>query len=791
MSHANHNESQKYRRQHHKHGNHHRKPIAAAIGAMVLGLSWQPAQADTGIQEVVVTAQKSEENLQQMPMSISALTGEDMQKMGITDFNGVAKASPSIHFTTYPSSNMLTLYMRGQGINDPMQVTADGSVGLYQDGFYVGRALGAVFELADLERVEVLRGPQGTLYGRNTTGGAVNMISKEPTGQFGFKQSFTFGTRDLFRSLTTIDLPEWQNLSTKLTVLKSSEDGYVKNTGSGHDYGESNQLSGRLALHWQAADHFSADYFMETGHLDSTPLYFVNEAVARGGQVAGYTNADGPRSRTYRDIDLPLSSSRFENHGLTLTWDISDALTIKSLTGYRELKVDGYQDYAEGLGTAAGTNAITARDLINDHTFSQEFQFIGNALDDSIQYVSGLYYFRDSVSHYEDFFSGLQATPSYLNSVDKQRWVSADAKSMAAYGQVTWTPDILEQRLDLTLGARYTRDKRSATRDIVSVGNGPRFGGGPLVIGSELGASNNQDFSRFNPSATINYRWTDDFSTFAKASTGYRAGGSSEAAPIGSFNLTYGPEEVTAYEAGFKSYWFDHRVRLNAAVFYNKLKDMQMLISTDPADSSVVQGFNAGRATMKGGEFELLVQPIDDLSLGLNYAYLNAQFNGVKAPAGTIFDHTFNPSSPYSAGDDVKGLFVVPNAPKHSINASADYTFLHLEQSTLSAHLDYRSQSRMFTSALGGGDVPDQVSVSVPSYGLLNGRITWDVNLPRGDRAKISLWGNNLTNQYYPLQVTGLGGGAVPVGATPAGRTALGKAWSEPPSYGIDLVYEY
>ena len=772
------------------------RALTLAVAAVSLGAPL--AFANGAIEEVTVTAQKREENLQNTPIAISALSAETLEKMGISDFTDVAKASPSIHFTTYPSSNMLTLYMRGQGINDPMQITADGSVGLYQDGFYVGRALGAIFELADLERVEVLRGPQGTLYGRNTTGGAVNMISKRPTGEFGFKQSFTMGSRDLFRSLTTIDLPAWNDIAAKATILKSSQDGYVKNSGNSHDYGESEQLSGRLDLRWSVNDALTADYFFETGELNSTPLYFQNEQVAQSGRVAGYSKGDQPRHSTYRDIDLDEGTSRFENHGLTLTWDVSDSFAIKSLTSYRDLEVDIYQDYAEALGTGVSTNANAVYDAIQSHTFSQEFQFIGSALDDRIRYVSGLYYFRDSASHYEDFFTGINATPSYTSSVHKLRDVSAEARSLAAYGQVTWLPPILDDRLEATLGARFTRDKRDAERKLLtSIGSGAMFGGGTIAVpgSTEAPSANDQDFKRFNPALTLNYNWSDDLSTYAKVSTGYRAGGSSEAAPVGAFGLTYGPEKIVAYEAGMKSYWLDRRVRLNGAAFVSKLDDMQMLIATSPADSSVVQGFNAGKATIEGVEFDLLVQPVDDLSLGLNYAYLHSKFDSVEAPAGTIFDAASNPLSPYAAGDDIKGLFVVPNAPRHSITASADYTFWKFAASDISGHLDYRWQSHMYTSALGGSDVPDQVDVGVGAYGILNGKLTWAVDLPRGDRAKLSLWGKNLTDEYYATQVIGLGGGPVDVAAAPpgntAGRKALAQAWSEPASYGVEVVYEY
>lgn len=769
-----------------------RSLLALSIATLPIGAPM--AQAAGAIEEVTVTAQKREENLQNTPIAMAALSAETLEKMGIADFSDVARASPSIHFTTYPSSNMLTLYMRGQGINDPMQITADGSVGLYQDGFYVGRPLGAIFELADLERVEVLRGPQGTLYGRNTTGGAVNMIAKRPSGEFGFRQSFTLGSRDLFRSLTTIDLPAWNELAAKVTILKSSQDGYVKNSGDSHDYGEAEQLSGRLDLRWNVGDAITADYFFETGTLDSTPQYLQNAQVARSGRVAGYTKADSARRSTYRDIDLPESTSRFENHGLTLTWDISDAFTVKSLTGYRDLKVDGYQDYAEALGTAAGTNANFVYDAIQSHTFSQEFQFIGNALDDRIRYVSGLYYYHDSASHYEDFLTGLDARPAYASTVDKLRDVSAEAESLAAYGQVTWRPPILDDRFEATLGARYTRDKREAERKLLtSIGSGARFGGRTMTIpgSTERGVSNDQDFDRFNPSLTLNYNWSDDLSTYAKVATGYRAGGSSEAAPVGSFDLTYGPEKIVSYEGGVKSYWLDRRVRFNGAAFVNKLDDMQMLIATSPSDSSVVQGFNAGKATIEGVELDLLVQPVDDLSLSLNYAYLHTKFDSVDAPARTIFDAATNPLSPYAAGDDIKGLFVVPNAPRHSVTAAVDYTLWKFASSDLSAHFDYRWQSHMYTSALGGADVPDQVDVGVGAYGILNGKFTWAVDLPRGDRTRLSVWGKNLTDQYYATQVIGLGGGPVDVAGSSAGRKAIAEAWSEPPSYGVEVVYEY
>src|SRR5690554_4852863 len=281
----------------------------AALPLAVLAVIAGGAQAQ--IEEVVVTAQKRSENLQETPIAISALTSNDMEKRGILDYDDIVKSMPTLSQTPYPSSDLLILYMRGQGVSDPMQVTSDGSVGLYIDGLYISRPQGALFDLAGLERVEVLRGPQGTLYGRNTTGGAANLITAKQTGDFGFKQTLSFGSRDYFRSLTTVDLPAVGDLAAKLTVMKRNQDGYVKNAG-GADYGLNDQLGGRLALRWDAAENFTVDYSMETGTLESSPIYY--QSTIDTGLYPGYITGEKPSGKTYRPMDLKPSESVFEGH---------------------------------------------------------------------------------------------------------------------------------------------------------------------------------------------------------------------------------------------------------------------------------------------------------------------------------------------------------------------------------------------------------------------------------------------------------------------------------------------
>jgi iron complex outermembrane receptor protein len=660
--------------------------------------------------------------------------------------------------------------MRGMGNSNPVLLTSESAVGMYEDGFIIARPNAATFDLADVERVEVLRGPQGTLYGRNTTGGAINLVSRQPKGEFAFKQQLGAGSRDRFRSLTVLDLPSWGDIATRFTYLRSSVDGYVKNSGDSHDYGEERQQAGRATVHWQATPDFAVDYFFETGTLDSTPIYYQNASLDGMTLVPGhpYTDADTPRERTYRPIDLDLSTARFEGHGLTLSQDIDSGLTLRSLTGYRALRTDDYQDYAEAFGYS-----YISRGQLDTHHFSQEFTAVGNLLNDRINYTAGLYYFEESGSS-----SGMADIPSYAYS--SSSFLKGSAKSYAAYGQLIWTPDLLDDRLGFTLGARFTKDQRQAQRyQTISGTPAPDNGAGGTV-----------DFSRFNPSLTIDYRWSEDLSTYAKVATGYRAGGFYEAAPTGQFERTFAPEELTSFEVGLKSYWLDHRVRLNVAAFEARYRDMQLTLQVDPVNVGVTQIYNAGRSTLRGVETELLITPIEDMTVNLNYSYLDTVFNEVDVIPGTLFDHETNPLSPFTPGDNIKDLFALPHAPTHSVQLGTDYTFLRFSGGNLSAHLDYRWQARAYQTPASGTDVPGRQFNSQDSYGLLNGRLSLAIDLPRGDSASLAVWGRNLAHKDYQQHVITTGT-PVATAIQPAGYTSSAIAWSEPASWGIELQYQY
>jgi len=789
-------------------------------------------QTQEGIQEVVVTAERRVENLQKTPIAITAMSADQLNKQGVVDFAGVANASTSLNFTPYPSSsNTLILYMRGQGVADANQITQDGSVGLYEDGFYIARPQAETFDLADVDRVEILRGPQGTLYGRNTTGGAVNIISKKPTGDLDFKFSVDGGTRQYVRALGTIDLPKVAGgLSSKVTLLYSNLEGNVHNEG-GEDYNKEAQKGARFAARWDTGGMFTADYFWELGQIDSTPIYYQDSALS--GIVPGYPPNNSLVHQTWEPIPLPLSTAKFNGDGLTLSFKLNDSTVFKSLTGYRGLDSRFGQDYAsaftdpqtaaiQGLGppnfntfTQVGPLGFASSDVVQSNQITQEFQLVGS-IGSRFNYVGGLYYFEENANHAETVsVTGNTAaqvfappTPLFilpLSSVTP-RYVKAQAKSRAAYFQGTYQ---ITDPLSLTLGGRYTKDDRSAEREISTALS---VGGTPIPLPSETFATahNSLSFSKFNPAGTLNMAWTPDVNTYLRIATGYKAGGSSEAGPVGGFGLTFKPENVTTYELGLKSYWLEHRLRANVAVFHSDFKDMQLQFNVDPTNLAVVQGYNAGQAKVDGAEIELLFAPTNDLTLGLNYSYLNTKFDTVTAIPGTTFDPLYNPLSPYKVGDNVAAVFRLPYAPKNIATANLDWTMLHTHAGSLELALDYRFQDRQFDTATTGSAVPgSEQYYSIGPYGIMNGKLSWNFNVQNNKTLRVSLWAKNILDKQYPVHV--IGQGAVIPTCTPngsgqtglagcytgaaispvAGYTYQAIAWAAEPMYGAQIQYGF
>ena len=751
---------------------------AGLAGLMPAIAHAQSDDTSVGISDIVVTAQKKAENLQSTPIAITAFTGEALTSLGINSVADVASVTPSLYSAPYPNSpTTIQLYMRGQGVNNPLQMTKDGAVGMYLDGFYLSRPQSATMDMADIERIEVLRGPQGTLYGRNTTGGAVNIITRKPTGEAGLRQSLTLGNRDHVRTLTNIDAPALGPLALKGTFLHSRIDGWTKNDG-GEDFGMRQQTAGQIAARLTPSDSLTVDYNFDIGRVYSTPLYFVNSDLV--GFIPGYTV---DRKHTHRGINIDKSRMDFNGHALTLEWQASDALTLRSLSGYRRVSAEMTQYYLDVFSAPATGQVINIRpfDDIVTRQYSQEFQAVGN-LGDRLDFVGGLYYFREKGRHFQDTITALSTVSgASTGTVRTERFVDMVAESRAAFAQFTYTPAILDDRLDITVGLRYTEDKRRASRDLKSIFTMPSGGSFPTRP-IEVDVTNRQNFSKLNPAATINFRASSDLTIYAKYASGYRAGGSDESALF--FKETFAPETVSNFEVGLKSDWFDRRLRLNLAAFLMDYRDIQLDMPLRRNDPTINQTINAGKARIGGVEADLTIAPSKDLLLTASYAYLDSKIKEISARPGTVLDPAVNPDSGFTIGENVASRFTMAYAPRHAFSASADYTFLRIGDAKAVAHANYQWKDDAFASSPAGPAIIGRQFWAIPAFGTLDTRLTFSWDLASGSEAAIALWGRNVTDKKYKATVAAAGSPAT-------GFNGQSFAYGEPATYGVELSYKF
>ena len=728
-------------------------PLAAALALTTASTASTGVSAAALLEMVVVTAQFREESLQDTPIAIKAYDAETIQNMGFFNARDIGLASPSLQMPAYPfSSNNMALFVRGIGNADSIVLTKDNTVGLYYDGVYAARSTGLLADLGDLERVEVLRGPQGTLYGRNTTAGAINLITKKPTGELGLDQTLSVGNYSAFRSATHVNLPDMGGLKAKVSAVFNNRDGWVENEGANqvpgykyNDYYKDESDGYRLALRFDGIDNLLVDYSYDYSDMDSTPPYFQYGGPV-GGLSVGFMpitdsftdrldNTRSPTSGEKTAYYLPGSNTEVEGHNLTITWDFNENLTFTSITGYREFDDDVSQNFSESFGDAGSLETHT----VTDHEqFTQEFRLSGTY--DKISFVGGAYYFDESGDQAESQFvdrslvdevgiwalggdvvpdtpcgdgtDGLPSCfgfdvifPAYLGTYT----VKSDVESWAAFGQATYT---INDRVEITAGLRYTDDDRESSR----TNDGWIFNAFPP------GATDSQD-ERVDYTLIADFNIADNASVYIKTGTGFRSGGSSRNG--GDFNSSFGKEELVSYELGWKAEFAD-RFRVNGAVFYMENDDIILDYLPDPVNApSLVETFNSGTAEITGLELDLQAAVLDNLVLGLGYTYLDYDIDDAVFPDGIDRSNTTE----------------LVWAPEHAVAVTADYTY-PMDCGDLGFHLDYSWQDDQY--ALANTEFGE---VIVGDYGLLNGRISMaDIEMA-GGTWQFAVWGKNLTDE--------------------------------------------
>ncbi len=745
----------------------------AVLGCASAPISSANENAPT-LEEVIVTAEKREQSLQDVPTSIVALGEESLEKFNINELEDFGAKVPNVVTNEYFGiATTFRSFIRGVGAVT-VEVTQDPAVALYVDGIYVGSSFGGSFESSELERVEILRGPQGTLYGRNATGGAINLISKKPElDQFSFSQTLTSGNYGKLRSNTTINIPLGDKAAARIGYLVSERDGWVENNGAGEDYGVEDRRGARLALRAEPNDSMLVDFNAEFSTIEDTTRYSqvlsgYASAVAETGIPITIPLAPGvtadlvyPDRVTKDRLDkansiFPVEADDNEVFGtsLAVSWDVFDHSVFKSITGYRNVDATQYTqvsgDIQVTLNTplgamgplTLGTGGIYEQEFSQ---FTQEFQLVGDAdfSFGSVQYVSGLFYYKDDGDN-KDLSMSI-AGPKLPGS-DR---TETENESVAIYGQATLSPS--DSNFHITLGARYSKDQREAVR--TNLNTVPAFDG----------TKYDKEFNNFSPSLTVAYDLSDEVNIYAKAVSGYRSGGTSTLSYQESlFQEGADEETILSYEVGMKGDFLDRRLRVNAALFHMEYEDYQGSIQTGPQPSQR-DNLNIGDNTITGAELDLTALLSQHFSFNLALGYLDTEMGEDFADPGTG-------APPTQLVDEL------PYAPELSYSATLDYHRQVMNGMSLEWHVNYSYQDESESGVVVG------TSQLNDDYGLWDASISLSQIPVAGGMMKVSVWGQNLTDEEYVVSNIGP---FAPLGASEI------SPFGDPRTYGITLFYEY
>ncbi|SEQ85496.1 iron complex outermembrane recepter protein [Solimonas aquatica] len=733
-----------------------------------------PAEGDK-LEEVIVTAQRREEKLQEVPIAVTALSAEQVENRGIQNVADLSALAPGLQISkTASNSTISQITIRGLSQINPA-IYWDPAVGVYVDGVYIGKAQGGIFDIVDLERVEVLRGPQGTLYGRNTLAGAINLITRKPSGSFAGSASLEIGNFNAVLSKASVDLPKMGIVSLSLAVRQEQRDGWV-HTASSSSTGELNNRHNdglRLAADFDFAPGLLGQYRFDRSNVNQTPNWDqLYRASAGFFTFVGYPTLPSYASQQrqeHADLDAPMfERAHITGHSFTLSWDVDEHNTLKSISGFRQLNWDDSLDI-----DGSPMNVVFTQRFTDYHQLSQDLQWLGHR--EQLQYVAGVYYFGDK---------GNTNNPLHFfdNAVDEDSRYGTKSSAVSGYGQIDYKP---LQPLTLSAGIRYTREKKELDR--VFGCNAPFVyptycTPGPGQSYAYLipqGTSPDKTFSATTPMASIAYQLSTQLNTYLRYAEGFKSGGfngefadptQDAAYNIGQTNTPFKPEKQRSFEWGVKSNLFDSRLQLNTALFYNKAKDLQESLFLGGAGAaSAVR--NAGKATIYGAELEGAWAFAPGSRLGFNYAYLHPRYDEFIDASGTDQAHN--------------RAFV--HAPKNSFNAYVDARLWRLSLGELRGLLDYAYQSDFYTYAyqLQPTDPAQQLArdSKVNGHGILNARLALaNVRLGSSASGEVALWCRNVLDDDSATNFIDFGPGF--------GSLTVAN-FEEPRTYGITGVVRW
>lgn len=736
--------------------------LAASALTPVAAMAQEDAAADPAAQEerrfgtVVVTAQRREENLLDVPLSVSAFSGDVLADLGVQTLDEVAKISPNVTLeVSRGTNNTLSAFIRGVGQQDPVSGFESG-VGIYLDDVYLNRPQGAVLEVYDVERIEVLRGPQGTLYGRNTIGGAVKYVTKGLADEPTFKARGAYGSYSQADIVASGSLPLGETFRVGGGLAFFTRDGFGENLITGEDNYNKDVAAYRLSAEWDITDNFqiriAGDYMNDESNARQGHRLIPD--LAPPVQYPVLANEYDTRA----GLDVVEQEVEVKGGSLVAEYEVSDTITIKNILAYREDVGTTPIDFDSLPAADVDVPGIYTNDQL-----SNEFQI--NYSGDRLNGIIGAYYLDANSSTVFDV--GLFTTGELLNLLNNTTaFTGFNAQTFGEVGTETWsifgdfTFDVTDE-LSVAVGGRYTEDERSSTvirRNYVG-GFSEFFGGSGVPIATTSNFQGSEKFDDFSPRVSVTYKPVDDHTLYATYAQGFKGGsfdprgqstlaidldGDTIVSPdeIKAFML-FEPEEVDSYEIGWKSNLFDSRLQQSVAVFYMDYKDVQIpgSVGVDANNDGIFESFagvttNAGAATLWGVEYEgtavlgeELFNDSDIFSASGTVGYINAEYDEFITIIGGV-------------PTDLADQRVVQNTPEWtgSLRLTYDTPFnilLKEGRLTINQLTSYRGDSSQF-------EIPS--AIDQEAYTLVDLSLRWQED---GSPWGFSLTGKNLTDERY------------------------------------------
>ncbi len=729
------------------------RPLTAAIAFASLSTAL-PTLAETfALEEIVVTAQKRAQDMQDVPIAVTAMNADLIKQAGISNVSGIAARTPGFSMGEF-NPTQPQLFIRGIGSNGDGAGGGEQSVAMFVDGVYVNRSAGTGTELFDIESIEVLRGPQGTLWGKNAIAGAINVTTQKPSDEFAAKVEIGAGNYDLRSYRGMITGPLTENLNAKLTYNQKDRDPYVESVISDVETGDLDSSSIRAQFLLTPSDTVEVLVSLDYGEDERTGGAAVPDET---GLVPATANAVGltlaamqaanliPKAGFHENYLEDAGHTKMDTQGASVQVDLDlDTATLTTITAYRESKTS-FSNYLLGVGQSS----FALLDVENyaqesSRMFSQEFRLAGET--DNLNWQTGVYFNQEKTKRNEG--GNFQGTMTGGFAFSDDTVQNNETTSYAIFGQGTYNAT---DRLDITVGIRYTKEEK----DFENMGTS----GAGLYVLEDYDISEEESWNSSTWKLAVNYQLFDDTMIYASAATGFKSGGfdgvSTGAAEA---STPFNQEEALNLELGFKSMLVDNRLRLNGAIFHTTYDDLQLLQTFDDGNPATLidplKTINAGEAETQGIELEAEFALTESWRLSGTYAYLDTEY--------TKFQSGLTPDLVPNEGNKLR------NAPRNAWNLAVSYSKDLAIGGAVDARVEYVAKDKAYQ------DIQNFEHGAIPAYRIYNMRMAYTSS---GEQWEVAAWVNNaFDEEYYAhnYQVAPFGAFHVP---------AL------PRTYGVTLTY--